>query len=76
MFWKLNSGGIVSESSITLSITLPPILGYMLIPLGLGLWEKIYFKFYEMGNNPFYIDTVIPDEEISIDENEINIDLD
>ncbi len=76
LFWKLNSWGIVSESSITLSITLPPILGYSLIPLGLGLWEKIYFKFYEMGSNPFYIDTVIPDEEACIDENEINIDLD
>ncbi len=74
IFWKANSGGL-SESSITLSITLPPILWYTLIPLGLGLWEKIYLKFYEMGSNPFYIDSEV-EQEVSIEDDEINIDLD
>jgi len=26
-----------------------------LIPFGAGIWEKIYYKFYELGNNGFYI---------------------
>ncbi|PID34989.1 MAG: hypothetical protein CR971_00525 [candidate division SR1 bacterium] len=75
IFWKSNSGGVLSESSITLSIILPPILGYTLIPLGLGIWEKIYLKFYEMGSNPFYIDSAT-EQEVNTDEEEINIDLD
>lgn len=77
VFWKVNSGGgSGSEGGITLSIVLPPILGYMLIPLGLGIREKIYLKFYEMGNNPFYIDSELAEEEYSTGDDEINIDLD
>lgn len=34
---------------------LPPILGYAIIPFGSGIREKIYYKFYELGNNGFYI---------------------
>lgn len=33
----------------------PPILGYTLIPFGAGIREKVYYKFYELGNNGFYI---------------------
>ncbi len=79
IFWKSHNGnGIASESVIYLSIILPPLLGFGLIPLGLGLWEKVYKKFYEMGSNPFYLES--PKEETTDIEKEedinINIDLD
>lgn len=48
-------------------ITLPPLLWYTLIPLCISLWEKMYFKFYEMGNNFLYLPTLW---EIMIGEEE------
>jgi hypothetical protein len=38
-----------------LLLLLPPIAGYTLIVFGLGLWDAIYYKFFEWGNNPFYL---------------------
>lgn len=35
----------------------PSILWYTLIPLIGGIWQKIYYRFYEMGNNFFYLPT-------------------
>lgn len=45
----------------------PPIVGYTLIPFGSGIWEKIYYKFYELGNNGLYIPsaTEVEEEETS-----------
>lgn len=74
MFWK-SQNGVGDESTIYLSIMLPPLLWFSLIPLGLGIWEKIYKKFYEMGSNPFYIESQKITEEVE-DEEDINIDLD
>lgn len=50
-------------------ITLPPLLGYTLIPLCISLWEKMYFKFYEMGNNFLYLPSL---SEIMVDETEVD----
>jgi hypothetical protein len=33
----------------------PSILAFTLIPFFSGIWEKIYYKFYEMGTKSFYI---------------------
>ncbi|PJA48066.1 MAG: hypothetical protein CO170_03850 [candidate division SR1 bacterium CG_4_9_14_3_um_filter_40_9] len=44
-----------TQKQTYLLMLLPSILGYTLIPLGAGLREKIYYKFYEMGNNGFFI---------------------
>ncbi|MEF2175129.1 MAG: hypothetical protein V3575_01550, partial [Candidatus Absconditabacteria bacterium] len=55
-------------------ITLPPLLGYTLIPLCISLWEKMYFKFYEMGNNFLYLPSL---NEIMVHEeelDEVNVD--
>ena len=46
-----------------LLVLIPSILGYSLIPFGAGLWEKIYYKLYEMGNNPFYLSGKEEEEE-------------
>jgi len=54
IFYK-GSGLSGAEQQIYLLMLLPSILGYTLIPFGAGIWEKIYFKLYEMGNNAFYI---------------------
>jgi hypothetical protein len=44
-----------SQKQTYLLMLLPSILGYTLIPLWAGIREKIYYKFYEMGNNGFFI---------------------
>ena len=52
------------QQKIYLFMLLPPILGYALIPFGAGMREKVYYKFYELGNNGFYIPSVTElDEE-------------
>jgi len=61
-------------NSVTILLSLPPILGYTLIPLAHSIWENIYFKFYEMGNNFFYVPS-IDDIMVEEDENDtINVD--
>lgn len=42
---------------------LPPVLGYTLVPFGSGIREKIYYKFYELGNNGFYIPSLSERED-------------
>jgi hypothetical protein len=34
----------------------------MFIPFGSGIREKVYYKFYELGNNGFYIPS--PGEQV------------
>jgi hypothetical protein len=58
-----SSGSAAVQQKIYLFMLLPPILGYALIPFGSGLREKIYYKFYEMGNNGFYIPSCTEAEE-------------
>jgi hypothetical protein len=55
---------------------LPPVLAYTLVPFGSGIWEKIYYKFYELGNNGFYIPSIGErDEEEGDDTNqEVNVE--
>lgn len=36
-------------------LLMPSILGYTLIPFFHALWEKIYYKFYENGNNFLFL---------------------
>ena len=31
------------------------IVAYSVTILGAGIWDAIYYKFYEWGNNPFYL---------------------
>lgn len=55
-------------------LTLPSILTYTLTPLIHWLWEKLYYKFYEMWNNFLYIPSI---EEVLVEEteaDEINVE--
>jgi len=47
----------------------PPILSFSLIPFLSALWEKIYYKFYEMWNDFLYVPSI---SEVLVDEEEID----
>ncbi|HKL44152.1 MAG TPA: hypothetical protein VJ892_02655 [Candidatus Absconditabacterales bacterium] len=70
-----------TQEKLYLLLLLPSIIGFAIIPLGLGIREKIYYKMYEVGNNGFYTPSINnkpkKDEDLnSIEENDdINIDL-
>jgi len=71
------SGSAEVQQKIYLFMLLPPLVWYGLIPLWTGIWEKIYYKFYEMGNNGFYIPSVVDViEEEAQGENTSNTDED
>jgi len=57
----------------------PPVLAYSIIPLVSSLWQKIYYSFYEMWNNFFYMPTLAEqlESEIENDTNkdEVNVDM-
>lgn len=50
-----------AENKVYLLLLFPPVLWYTLVTLGAWLWDKIYYKLYEIGTNPFYL----PSEENS-----------
>ncbi len=69
------------QNQTYLVMLLPPILAYTLIPFWAGIWEKIYYKLYEMGNNAFYIpspseaaENLDPEKKAFQEEAEINIE--
>jgi hypothetical protein len=41
--------------NLFLFMIVPPLVGYTVIIAGLGIWDAIYYKFFEWGNNPFYL---------------------
>lgn len=66
-------------------IIIPPLLGYSLSPFFHAIWELIYYKFYEMWNNFFYLPGLNEitnngsDDHDSDDDNEdnqINVSID
>jgi len=57
------SGSVEVQQKIYLFMLLPPVFGYAIIPFGAGIREKIYYKFYELGNNGFYIPSCTEGDE-------------
>ncbi len=49
-------------------VTTPAVVGYTLLPLFHSMWEKIYYKFYEVGNNFLYIPT---QSEVTVKEDDM-----
>ena len=72
----------VSQSGMIFMI-LPTILWYSFTLLGLGLWEAIYYKLFEWGNNPFYLPSLAElskkrQEELeqeAINQEEVNVEI-
>lgn len=62
-----------TEKLTYLLMLLPTILGYTLIPLGASIWEKIYYKSYELWNNALYLNSET-NEINNEDEDEINVE--
>lgn len=56
-------------SSVNVLLSLPPVLAYCFIPFWHGIREKIYWKFYEAGNNFFYIPSL---NEVLVDEQDVD----
>jgi len=53
----------------------PPILSFSIIPFIATIWEKVYYKFYEMGNDFLYVPSLT---EVLVDEeevDEVNVEL-
>jgi len=58
-----------SWQKITNVLFYPPILSFSLIPVFASLWEKLYYKFYEMGNDFLYVPSL---SEVMVDEEEVD----
>jgi hypothetical protein len=79
------TSGISPEdiSSRLLFFVLPPVIGYTLTIAGLGVRDAIYYKFFERGNNPFYLPSLKElraerqEEEIQKEKEneEVNVEL-
>lgn len=68
LFYK-TSGTTSVQTKMYLFMLLPSVLAYTLIPLGAGIWEKVYYKFYEMWNNAFYIPSISEVVAEQVEEN-------
>lgn len=73
LIYKVANSGEAQQQTYLLML-LPSVLWFGLTPFGAGIREKIYYKFYEMGNNAFYIAS--PSERTeTITEGEKNNDI-
>ncbi len=69
VIYKLSSWIIWSDSKTEILLVTPPILAYTIIPLIANIWQKLYYKFYQMWNNFLYIPSI---QEVLVDEDEID----
>jgi len=73
--YKLAHVSSVQQQTYLLMV-LPPILAFTLVPFFSWIWEKVYYKFYEMGNNVFYIPSISEvAEEHPVQEDEVNVEI-
>ncbi len=61
--------------SVQILLALPPVLAYFCLPLFHDTREKVYYKFYTMGNNFFYIPSLNEVMVDAADEEEVSIDI-
>jgi len=74
------SGSGSMQQTVYILLVFPAVIGFTIMPLCLGIWEKIYYKFYEMGSDPFYMPSIqevtTTDEDNDDNENDdVNVDL-
>lgn len=43
------------NNQLFLFMLLPTVIGYPIMLMGLGIWDAIYYKLFQWGNNPFYL---------------------
>lgn len=69
--------GQSAQQAVYLLMLFPSILGFTLIPLCLGIWQKIYYKFYELWNNGFYLPSlseIVVEETANDEDTEANVE--
>ena len=64
-----------AQQQIYTLMLFPPVLAYVLVPFGASIWEKVYYKIYESGANPFYVTTLEDFNNWAEEQEEINVDL-
>ncbi len=67
-----------AQQQIYFLMLFPPLLAYTLLPFGAGIWEKVYYKIYESGANPFYVTSFEDMNSLSstdVEPDDINVDL-
>lgn len=70
-----NSASVgTAENKVYLLLLFPPVLWYTLVTLWAGLRDKIYYKLYEVGTNPFYLPSENTANEEETNEDEINVE--
>lgn len=62
---------IFSSEILSFIALIPPLIWYFCIPVFHAMWEKVYYKFYENGNDFLYLPTL---QEINQQEGIINQD--
>lgn len=76
IIWKVSINWW-SQQKLYLLLLFPPVICYGLLPLWESIWEAIYYKMYELGNNPFFISSNDKTMDISEqwDKNDIDKDI-
>jgi len=61
-----------NPSAVAYILIAPIVIVYVLLALIPSLWEKIYYKFYEVWNNFLYVPSL---DEILVDEEELDEEI-
>lgn len=72
-----------ASSGIILPIIISSVIPYAVMILWSGIWDGIYYKFYEWWNNPFYLPSLNElreerqkeESEKAKDEEEVNVEI-
>jgi len=84
--WKVAAVWGRSQNQIYLLLLVPPVLSFGIMPLGLGIRDMIYYKFFEIWNDPFYaeskwelnqkeLDYLDKEEKMNEIDEDINVDM-
>ena len=80
--WKASFNTVESSSQYTV-VLIASLVSFPLMIFGEGLWEIVYSKIYEMGANPFYLQsqaeldtqTIIENQQKEAAAERVNVDF-
>lgn len=61
-------GTFTNPNKVFYLMMVPSTIGYSLIPFFHAIWEKFYYRFYEVGNNFLYIPSI---SEVAVKEEDM-----
>ena len=68
LYLLVYSASYTSPDKVFYLMMAPSILAFTITPIISSFWEKIYYQFYEVGNNFLYIPSL---QEVEIKEDEM-----